>query len=308
MPRRHVLLALLVMPIWGANFVVIERGLDGVPPLVFVALRFLLIWPLIPFVPRPQAPWLHVALVGLFLSVGQFGFLYSALAAGMPPGLASLVLQLQAAVTVVLAALLLSERPRLAQVAGVGIGVAGLILVAVGRGGHVPLMAFVLTILGAVSWAMGNVLVRRLRIQGGFSLTVWSALVVPVPMLALSLILDGPAEVSRALTHLSLVNWLSTAYTAVLASLVGYTIWNSLLARYPAATVAPFTLLVPPIGMAVAYLADGEVPTILAVVGAVVLISGVALTLIRPRIGTRRPLDPGPTGASAVPVSPPTPG
>ena len=125
MPRRHVLLALLVMLIWGANFVVIERGLDGVPPLVFVALRFLLIWPLIPFVPRPQAPWLHVALVGLFLSVGQFGFLYSALAAGMPPGLASLVLQLQAAVTVVLAALLLSERPRLAQVAGVGIGVAG---------------------------------------------------------------------------------------------------------------------------------------------------------------------------------------
>lgn len=85
MPRRHVLLAVLVMVIWGANFVVIERGLDGVPPLVFVALRFLLIWPLIPFVPRPQAPWLHVALVGLFLSVGQFGFLYSALAAGMPP-------------------------------------------------------------------------------------------------------------------------------------------------------------------------------------------------------------------------------
>lgn len=308
MPRRHVLLAVLVMVIWGANFVVIERGLDGVPPLVFVALRFLLIWPLIPFVPRPQAPWLHVALVGLFLSVGQFGFLYSALAAGMPPGLASLVLQLQAAVTVVLAALLLSERPRLAQVAGVGIGVAGLILVAMGRGGHVPLTAFVLTILGAVSWAMGNVLVRRLRIQGGFSLTVWSALVVPVPMLALSLFLDGPAEVSRALTHLSLVNWLSTAYTAVLASLVGYTIWNSLLARYPAATVAPFTLLVPPIGMAVAYLADGEVPTSLAVVGAVVLISGVALTLIRPRIGARRPMDAGPAGTSEVPVSPPSPG
>lgn len=207
-----------------------------------------------------------------------------------------------------LAALLLSERPRLAQVAGVGIGVAGLILVAMGRGGHVPLTAFVLTILGAVSWAMGNVLVRRLRIQGGFSLTVWSALVVPVPMLALSLFLDGPAEVSRALTHLSLVNWLSTAYTAVLASLVGYTIWNSLLARYPAATVAPFTLLVPPIGMAVAYLADGEVPTSLAVVGAVVLISGVALTLIRPRIGARRPMDAGPAGTSEVPVSPPSPG
>lgn len=291
MSRRHVLLALLVMVIWGANFVVISRGLAGVPPLVFVALRFLLIWPLVALVPRPEVPWRHVALVGLFLSVGQFGFLYSAIAAGMPPGLASLVLQLQAALTVVLAAALLGERPVVAQVVGVAVGVLGLVLVAVGRGGHVPLAAFVLCVLGAASWAMGNVVVRRLRIRGGLSLTVWSALVVPVPMLALSLVLDGPAVVGHALTHLSLVNWLSTAYTAVLASLVGYSIWNSLLAHYPASTVAPFTLLVPVVGMSLAYLADGEVPTPLALVGAVVLIAGVGLTILGRRVfGSRRPV------------------
>lgn len=288
MSRRHVLLALLVMLIWGANFVVISRGLVGVPPLVFVALRFLLIWPLVLFVPRPAAPWRHVALVGLFLSVGQFGFLYSAIAAGMPPGLASLVLQLQAAITVVLAAALLAERPVVAQVVGVAVGVLGLVLVAVGRGGHVPLVAFVLCVLGAASWALGNVVVRRLRIRGGLSLTVWSALVVPVPMLALAVALDGAGTVGHALTHLSAVNWLSTAYTTVLASLLGYSIWNGLLARYPASTVAPFTLLVPVVGMTVAYVADGEVPSMLAVVGAVVLIGGVGLTILGRRLVTPR--------------------
>lgn len=288
MSRRHVLLALLVMLIWGANFVVISRGLVGVPPLVFVALRFLLIWPLVLFVPRPAAPWRHVALVGLFLSVGQFGFLYSAIAAGMPPGLASLVLQLQAAITVVLAAALLAERPVVAQVVGIAVGVLGLVLVAVGRGGHVPLVAFVLCVLGAASWAMGNVVVRRLRVRGGLSLTVWSALVVPVPMLALAVALDGAGAVGHALTHLSAVNWLSTAYTTVLASVLGYSIWNGLLARYPASTVAPFTLLVPVVGMTVAYVADGEVPSMLAVVGAVVLIGGVGLTILGRRLVAAR--------------------
>ena len=203
MPLKDVLAACLVMVLWGVNFVVIDWGLRDVPPLLFVALRFSVVLLALPFVPRPAAPLRRVLLVGCAMSLGQFGLLYTALAAGMPPGLASLVLQLQAVVTVVVAALVLAERPALLQWAGVGLGVVGLGVVALGRGGAVPLLALVLAVGAAVSWATGNVLVRHLKVPGGLGLTVWSALVVPVPLLALSLVVDGPDVVGHALTHLS---------------------------------------------------------------------------------------------------------
>ncbi|MGB2701889.1 MAG: EamA family transporter, partial [Candidatus Phosphoribacter baldrii] len=158
MTTRDRLFALAVVTVWGLNFVVIDWGLPGVPPLVFVTMRFILVvLPAIFFVPRPAGRWQDIALVGLLLSVGQFGLLYSSLAAGMPPGLASLVLQIQAAFTVVFAAVVLREIPGRRQLAGVGLGLLGLAIVALGRGGSVPLGALALCVGAAASWAGGNI-------------------------------------------------------------------------------------------------------------------------------------------------------
>lgn len=282
MTPRDRLLALAVVTVWGLNFVVIDWGLPGVPPLVFVTMRFILVvLPAIFFVPRPAGRWQDIALVGLLLSVGQFGLLYSSLAAGMPPGLASLVLQIQAAFTVVFAAVVLREIPGRRQLAGVGLGLLGLAIVALGRGGSVPLGALALCVGAAASWAGGNIAVRRLPGVSGFSLTVWSGLVVPVPLFALALAIEGPAAVGHALTHLSLPSLLSTAYTALLASLFGYGVWNSLLGRHRAAEVAPYSLLVPVVGMSAALVFRGERPSVLALVGGALLVVGVAVTTLR---------------------------
>lgn len=280
MTTRDRVLALLVVLVWGMNFVAIDLGLQGVPPLVFVGLRFILVaFPALLFVPRPSSRFRDVLVLGTFISVGQFGLLYSSIALGMPPGLASLVLQAQAAFTVVLGIVVLREHPRPAQVAGVGLGLVGLAVIAGGRGGAVPGLALALCVAAALSWACGNIAARRCRGDSGLSLTVWSGLVVPVPMFALSLLVDGPQVVGHALTHLTAVNWLSTAYTAGLASLFGYAVWNGLLGRHRVAEVAPFTLLVPVVGMTTAALAQGERPSLLAVVGGALLVAGVALSL-----------------------------
>ena len=282
MPLRDRVLALLVVLVWGLNFVVIDWGLTGVPPLLFVALRFLLVvFPAVLFVKRPAGRWQDVALVGLFLSVGQFGLLYSSLAAGMPPGLASLVLQAQAAFTITLGARILHERPRRPQVAGVVLGVAGLVVVGLGRGGDIPLGALVLCVGAAASWAAGNIASRRLAGVSGLSLTVWSGLVVPVPLAVLACLVSGPAAVGSAITHLSLVNWASTAYTAAGASLFGYGVWNTLLGRHRVAEVAPYTLLVPVVGIAAAATLRGERPTVWALAGGALLVAGVAVATLR---------------------------
>ena len=278
-PIRDALLATAVAVIWGMNFVVIDEGLAGVPPLLFVALRFaVVLLPAIFLVPRPAVPWRTLAQVGLFLSVGQFAFLYTALAAGMPAGLASLVLQTQVMLTVLLAALRLHERPTARQIVGVAVGAAGLAVVASGRSAETPVFGLLLTVAAALAWASGNVASRKAGVASGLSMTVWSALFAPLPLFALSLLVDGPHRVGTALTHLTVGNLLSTAYTAYLASLVGYGIWNTLLAKHRAALVVPFTLLVPPVGMLTAWVVQGERPGPAEAVGGLVLLLGVAVT------------------------------
>jgi O-acetylserine/cysteine efflux transporter len=238
MNARDSLLAALVATIWGFNFVVIDWGMQDVPPLLFAAIRFsLVLVPAVFFVRRPNAPWRTIAAVGAFMSLGQFGLLYVAMDAGLTPGLAALVLQAQVIFTVVIATGVLRERPTLPQVIGVGLGSVGLVVVAVGRGGHVTAGALALCLLAALSWGIGNVVSRASGITGGLSLTVWSAAVVPVPLFALSLVIDGPSVVANALGSFSWQAGVSTAYTAGLASLVGYAIFNTLLSRNQSSSV-----------------------------------------------------------------------
>ncbi|MCR6031700.1 EamA family transporter [Nocardioides sp. zg-579] len=289
MNRRDSLLAALVASVWGFNFIVIYWGMGEVPPLLFCAIRFLVVLvPAVFLVRRPQVPWRTLALVGATMSLGQFGFLYVAMAAGLPPGLAALVLQAQVVFTVVIATAVLRERPTAAQAAGVLVGTLGLVVVAVGRGGHVPLTALALCLLGALSWGTGNVVSRASGAPGGLGLTVWSALVVPVPLLALSLLVDGPAAVADGLAAFGWEAVVSTGYTAGLASLVGYGVFNTLLARNPSAAVVPWVLLAPVVATVSAWLLLGQVPNVAEGAGGALLVLG-ALVALRPR---RRPTPP----------------
>ncbi|NUP74713.1 MAG: EamA family transporter [Sinomonas sp.] len=282
MKPQHAALAVLVAAIWGVNFVAIELGLRDVPPLVFVALRFALVAvPAVFFVPRPAVSWRVLGGIGVFMSAGQFGFVYLAMHGGMPVGLAPLVLQSQMFFTILLAAAVLKERPTAAQLAGVGAGAVGLVLVGLGRGAVAPIGPLVLVLLGGLSWGIGNTISRAAKGASGLGIVVWSAAVVPVPMLALAALVEGPDAVVASLGHLSLPAWLSTLFTVVLASLVGYSAWNSLLGKYPAAAVVPYTLLVPPVGMAAAWLAFGEIPQPLELFGGALLLAGVGTTLVR---------------------------
>lgn len=293
---RHALLATLVASIWGFNFVVIQWGMDGVPPLLFLALRFTaVVLPAVFLVPRPTATWRVVVAIGLFMSLGQFGLLYTSMHLGMPPGLAALVLQAQVVFTVVIAAVWLRERPSVRQVGGIALACAGLAVVGIGRGGHVPLLALLLCVGGALSWGIGNMVARRAgnATSNGLSLVVWSSLVVPVPAFLLSLWVDGPDAVGTALTGLGPEALLSTLYTAVLASLVGYSIFNGLLARYPASSVVPFVLIAPAVAMLSAWLVLDQAPNAAEAAGGVLVLAGVLVTVRPARAASRLQERPG---------------
>jgi O-acetylserine/cysteine efflux transporter len=274
--RRDTSLAVLVAALWGFNFVVIDWGMGSVPPLLFAAIRFAVVAvPACFLVPRPAVPFRTVAAVGAFMSLGQFGLLYLSMHLGMPPGLAALVLQAQVVFTIAIAAAVLRERPSRAQVGGVALGVAGLAVVGAGIGGKITLLALALCLLAGLSWGIGNVVSRASKAPGGLALTVWSATVVPVPLLGLSLLIDGPAAVGRGFAAFGWHGTLSTLYTAGLCSLVGYAIFNRLLSRYPSGQVVPWVLLAPVVAMASSWALRGETPGQAELAGAALLVIGV---------------------------------
>ncbi len=289
MNRKDQSLAALVAVIWGFNFVVIDWGMGDVPPLLFLAARFLaVVVPAVFLLDPPPVPWRTVAAVGVFMSLGQFAFLYVAMDAGMPPGLAGLVLQAQVVLTILIATVVLRERPTRPQAIGVVLGAAGLVVVGFGRGGHVPLIALALCLMGALMWAIGNVVSRASGATGGLALTVWSALVVPIPLIALSMVLDGPGALADGVAAFGWKAAVSTLYTAGLASLVGYGIFNGLLSRNTSASVVPWIMLVPPVAIGSAWLLLAEVPSTGELIGGAILVCGV-LVASRPNRIRREP-------------------
>lgn len=278
MPLRHTLLAVAVAAGWGINFVVIDVGLDSFPPLLFVALRFVLTaFPAVLLVGRPGTGWKAVVGVGLFTSTGQFGLLFVAIDQGLPAGLASLVLQVQAVFTILLAVVLLGERPARRQLAGAVLATAGIGVIALGRGGDVALLALLACVLAGASWGLGNVVMRRARPQAPLALIVWSSLVPPIPLAGASLAFEGSGAWGDALGDVGASGLLALGYIVVVATFFGYGSWTWLMARHPASTVAPFTLLVPVVGIAAAWIALGERPGGLELAGAAVVLAGLVL-------------------------------
>lgn len=255
MRLRDLLTALLVVIVWGSNFVVMKLGLRGMPPLLFCTLRFgFAAFPLVLFVRPPTAPWGKVVGWGMAQFAVQFGLLLTSLKLGMSAGLASLVMQLQAFFTIALAWFVLHERARVVQLAGGVIALGGMGVVAWNLHEGTSLIGLLLLIAGALSWAVANVWAKRLGQPNAVALAGWASLVAVPPLLLMSLLLEGPAADWHALRAMDAVSWLVIAFQSYPATLFGFGVWAMLMRRYPAAQIAPFTLLVPVSGMLAATL------------------------------------------------------
>jgi O-acetylserine/cysteine efflux transporter len=292
MSAPHLLLALAVIVIWGTNFVIIKLGLGELPPLLFATLRFFFsFFPWLPFVRRPPVAWRWLAANGVFLGFGLFGLLFIAMRADISPGVASLVVQTQAFFTIGLSMLLLSERLRAFQAAGLALCLAGLGVLFLHVDASLTTRGLLLTLCAGLSWACANLVAKRVGKVDILGFMVWSSLFAVPPLLAASLIFEGPARIAEALTHADWLGWSASIWQGIANTLFGYGAWNWLLARYPSATVSPLSLLVPIVGMATAALAYGEaLPLWKLQAGGLVMLGLATLTLwprLRARLGAR---------------------
>ena len=292
MKLKHFLLALAVMAIWGTNFVVIEWGLREFPPLGFACLRFFFsAVPALFFIRRPATPWRYLAAYGVLLGAGQFGLLFLAMNGHISPGLASLIIQTQVIFTIVLSVALFRERVSAPAIAGTTLALAGLATVGAHFDATVTPKGLVLILCAAFCWGCANVTVKMAARRGPpfnmLAFIVWSSIFSVPPLLALSLGFEGPAAVEVSVRNASLAAWAAVAWQAVGNTLFCFAAWSWLLAKYDAAVVTPYALLIPVFGMGASALMLGEpMPPWKFVAGAMV-IGGIAIITLAPVLRRR---------------------
>ncbi|WP_306046278.1 EamA family transporter [Nioella sp. MMSF_3534] len=293
MPLRDLILIGLVVLAWGSNFTAMKLALEDLPPFLFVGLRFAILLPLLAVLKRPRVPWWKIIAVGALINMGQFAFLFAALAVDASAGLASLLIQTQVPLTILLSFLVFGERIRPLQGAGLLVAVAGLGVFALSAGGSVTLLGLCLILSGALCWALGNLVLRRMGPVNTLALFVWASLVPPLPMLALSMAIESPTPFAT-LAAMSAQGWLAVFYVAIASTVLGYSLWGALLARHPASAVTPFALLIPVVGLSVAWVMLGERPALADWIGAAVILVGLAMIQTRPRRDRSAPRRAGP--------------
>ncbi|HEX5341331.1 MAG TPA: EamA family transporter [Duganella sp.] len=265
---RDLLSALLVVIIWGTNFVAMKVGLRSLTPFQMGAARYVFaILPLILFVKPPKLAPKWVIAYGLSQGVGQFGFLFLSLKVGMSASLASVILQTQVFFTAIFGFMLLKERTSRALLAGLALAALGLACFAASSlqsvsASDITPVGFALCLTGAAMWAVSNIVVRSAqKTSPGFdviSFIVWCGAVPIIPFVLLSLAFDD-SSTRWQWTEAPFSAWVAVAYIGWMSTIVGYAMWTRLLKRHPVNRVAPFSLGVPVVGITSGMVALGDV-------------------------------------------------
>jgi O-acetylserine/cysteine efflux transporter len=276
----EIVCAVMVPLLWGYQFVVIKVGIVEFPPLFFLGLRFLaMALLLVPFVKKPARQELSpVAAISIFLGGLNFGLFYVGLGLGSG-SISAVAYQLATPFTILLAWPLLAERPSLITSSGVLLAFLGVVVLAAGPGLSANAIPILLVVGAALAFAVANVLTKRHGPFDPLMLTGWSSLfTVPQVMLMSFVLEDGQLT---SLVAADERGWLALAYTVFIGGIVGFSLWFWLIARCTMGRVAPFGLLLPVFALisSVLFLDEHITPTL--IVGALLAISGVAITQVR---------------------------
>lgn len=279
MNLKDYLLILLVIGIWGVNFLFMKFALNEIPPMVLGMLRFFcVVFPAVFLLKRPPVPWHLLAAYGLTISFGQFALMFTALDWGLPTGLAALMLQVQVFFTVLIAGIVLREPVLAHHLLSMFTAAVGLVFIGIGHyQGRLPITAMLPVFGAAASWACGNIIVKRIGSVNALSLVVWGGIPAFCAFTLASLLLYGTDGLAQHVSNLTWKGIVGILFLAYVASLVGYTGWGALLAKHPAGRVTPFALLVPVIALLAGYLVLNERLAAWHWLGIVVVMAGLTL-------------------------------
>lgn len=283
MQRNDLLITILVMIIWGFNFVMIKLAVSEVNPLLMTAARFTLAaLPIIFFVRKPNVQWRYIVSYGVVFGVGIWGMVSWSITAGMSSGMTSVLLQSNVLISIAVGVFIMKEQLTKRKLLGAVIATCALLISILFTNGNVTSFGLLLVAISAASWTLLGVIVKASKTVNPFAFNVWGMLFTPLPLVLLAIGLHGGDVISQSI---SLWNWntsIAVAFQAYPTTLFGYWIWNKMLIKYPLSTVAPLTLLVPVFGLISGYLVYGEVLSLAQVIACSLFLLGINLIVRKP--------------------------
>ncbi|OPX54839.1 O-acetylserine/cysteine efflux transporter [Oceanospirillum multiglobuliferum] len=250
MRTKDLLLGISIMCLWGFNFSVIKLGADQINPILLTALRFTFATiPAVFFVRRPKVALKYLIAYGFTFGVGVWGMMTSAITAGVSAGMAGVLMQLSIVSSLFLGWFYLKERISFQKKIGALLALLGLLVSFQLQDGSVNPTGLVLVLIGAFSWSLIGLIVKKANTKEIFAFSVWGMLFAPVPLFALALLNYGSEVFLQLPEQINASVWFSVLFQAYPTTLLGYWLWNRLIVQYPLTTTAQLTMLTPVFGM-----------------------------------------------------------
>lgn len=280
MPFNHIILTVVMIVLWGLNFICIKIALQEIPPFLLVFLRFFFsAFPFVFFFEKPKGRRVDLVLYGVFTFAFQYIFLFYAMKIGAPPGISSLLIQTQALFTLILASTFLREKISFQKWLGVFIAFIGIIECGFFLKGELNFNHLFFILFASFSWGAGNLFSKRLKAKHPLGLVVWGSLCALPFVLIASLLNDGPEAMLHLFTEVHLKTIFAVSYIVYISTLVCFSIWGFLLSKYKSADIAPLTLFVPIVGFLSSYFVFEEQFTVPKCVASLFIFIGLWLSV-----------------------------
>jgi len=279
MSINQILLALIVPITWGFGYALTKIGMDQFTPLLLMSLRFgiaglILVW----FTKPPWGFMRELFIIAFIGSTIQYGFTYYGLK-GIDVSTASILVQLEGPILALLSTLILKERLGWPRALGMGLALAGVVVIAGEPRLSGSLDSVALVISGAVFWAIAQIMISRLKSLSGITILAWIAIIATPQMLLISLVIEeGQWE---SIKSANLVDWTIVFYLSFIMTVIGYSVWYHLLRICDVSKISPFLMLLPVTSIIAGMVLLNEQFTLAMGIGGVLVMTGVASTLIK---------------------------
>ena len=282
MSTKHVVMAFIIVVLWGLNFVTLKIVVLSLPPIFLAGLRFFLIsFPWIFFVPKPKVSNKQFFSLPITLGVLQYSLLYYGMSTGLSAGLSAVILQPQSFFTVIMSAFLIKEKPSLNEIIGLIIGMLGVIILLTYNDGDFKLEAILIILTAAISWGVANIQLKNLGKINMVSFLFWISPLAAILLFIISFILEYDLLLKIDFRNIEIKVFLSIFYTAYISTVIGFTMWQYLLNKYKSIQITPYGLLGPETGSIFGYIILNEVLEIYQIISGIIIIIGLMVISLR---------------------------
>jgi O-acetylserine/cysteine efflux transporter len=275
MPAKDIGLAVLVQVIWGVGFTLMKPTMGAFPPLLFIALVYAIIAAVAtPLAPRSRTPFWWMMLIAALGGSAQSCLLAFGLTM-LPATTSNLLLQLTVPFAVLMSWAARIDRPSLRNGLGCVVALGGVAVVIGAPGESNSWLGVIAIAVAALSWAMAQVLIRlRCGDSGATFYAAMARHAWPQALIA-SILLER--DQLGWIAHATLHDWAALVAIALIGFAGGYMLWYRLLVRNRIDQLLPFSLLMPPVGVATGVLYLGESLRSSLWIGGTVILLGLAI-------------------------------